>query len=120
MRGPAQQFVDRELEPNEGANARDQGDFVDRLGQKIVRAGIEAAHPVGGPVKRGQENDRQMSGFRRGSEAPANLETVHAGHLHVEKDDVASALFANRDRIRTVGRRQHLEIFNAEFSPEAA
>ena len=90
------------------------------LVEEVVRAGIETAHPVGGPVKRGQENDRQMSGFRRGSEAPANFETVHARHLHVEKDDVASALFADRDRIRTVGRRQHLEIFECQVSPEAA
>src|SRR6202020_609140 len=55
-----------------------------------------------------------MSGVRRGSQSSANLETVHARHSHIEKNDVASALFADSDRIGAVGRGQHLEIFEAQ------
>src|SRR6202044_1769168 len=40
--------------------------------------------------------------------------TVHAGHFHVEKNDVATALFADGDRIGAGGRGQHLEILDAE------
>src|ERR1700685_116423 len=55
-----------------------------------------------------------MSGVRRGSQSSANLETVHGRHSHIEKNDVASALFADGDRIGAVGRGQHLEILDAE------
>src|SRR5271156_1306972 len=55
-----------------------------------------------------------MGGVRRGSQSSANLETVYPGHLHVEKNDVAPALFADGDRVGPVGRRQHLEIFEAQ------
>src|SRR3984957_16721501 len=98
MRGAAAQLIDRKLEPNQRANARDQRDLVDGLGQEVVSAGFETAHAIGWPVKRGQENDRQMSGVWRGSQPSANLETVHSRHLHVEEDDVASALPAEGDR----------------------
>ncbi len=46
------QFIDRKLEPSERANAGDQRDFVDRLGQEIVSAGFETAHAIGRPVER--------------------------------------------------------------------
>src|SRR5580693_1713600 len=114
MRGAAAQLIDRKLEPNQRANAGDQRDLVDRLGQEIVSAGFETAHAIGWSVERRQENNRQMSGVRRGSKPSANLETVHARHLDVEKNDVASALLADGERIGSVGRRQHLEIFEAQ------
>jgi hypothetical protein len=114
MRGASPQFIDRKPESNQRANAGDQRDFVDGLGQEVVSAGFETAHAIGWPVKRGQENDRQMSGVRRGSQPSANLETVHSRHLHVEEDDVASALLADGDRVRAVRRQEHLEIFEAQ------
>ena len=114
MRGPIAQFVDRKLEPNQRPNASNQRDFVDWLGQEVVSAGFETAHPIGRPVERGQEDNRQVSGFRRGSQSSTHLQTVHAGHFHVEKNDVATALFADGDRIGAVGRGQHLEIFDAQ------
>src|SRR5277367_1195552 len=55
-----------------------------------------------------------MSGVRRGSQPSANLETVHVRHSHIEQNDVASALLADGDRIGPVGRRQDLEIFEAQ------
>src|SRR5277367_3834686 len=55
-----------------------------------------------------------MSGVRRGSQSSANLETVHVRHSHIEQNDVASTLFADGDSIGAVGRRQHLEIFEAQ------
>src|ERR1700678_4669584 len=55
-----------------------------------------------------------MGGARRGSQSSADLETVHIRHLHVEQNDVASALLADGDRIGAIGSRQHLEIFEAQ------
>src|SRR6202050_1568614 len=55
-----------------------------------------------------------MSGVRRGSQSSANLETVHVRHSRAEKNDVASALLADGDRIGAVGCREHLEIFKAQ------
>src|ERR1700692_4260236 len=55
-----------------------------------------------------------MSGVWRGSQPSANLETVHVRHSHIEQNDVASALFADGARLGSVGRRQHLEIFEAQ------
>jgi hypothetical protein len=66
MRGPAAQFVDRELEPGQRPNAGDERELVDRLGQEVVGAGFEAAHAVGGPIERGYENDRQVGGLGAG------------------------------------------------------
>jgi hypothetical protein len=114
MRGPIAQFIDRKLQPNQRPNASNQRDFVDRLGQEVVGAGFETAHAIGRPVERGQEDNWQVSGFRRDSQSSTHLQTVHAGHFHVEKNDVATALFADGDRIGAVGRGQHLEILDAE------
>src|ERR1700734_378526 len=55
-----------------------------------------------------------MGGVRRGTQSSTNLETVHVRYSHIEENDVASALLADGDRIGPVGRRQHLEIFEAQ------
>src|SRR5260221_13024146 len=55
-----------------------------------------------------------MSSVPCGSQSSTDLETVHPLHLHIEKNDVASALLADGDRIGAVGRRQHLKIFQAQ------
>ena len=40
--GAGAQFVGHRLQPHEAAHAREQRDVVDRLGQEVVGAGIEA------------------------------------------------------------------------------
>jgi hypothetical protein len=67
---------------------RDQRDVFDRLGEKVVGARLEPLHPVGRLVERGDNDHRDVLRARLGLEPPANLETVHAGHHHVEQDDV--------------------------------
>jgi hypothetical protein len=114
MRGAAAQFVDRELQAAQSTNASDQRDFIDRLGQEVVGAGFKPAHPVGGPVERSDEDDWQVGGFRRSSQSSADLKAVHAGHHHVQKNNIAASHFADRDRVGTICRRQDLEIFDAE------
>ena len=62
-----------------------------------------------------------MRGHGRVLEAAAHLEAVHAGHHHVEQDDVAQALLADRDGVRPVhggddvkilGRKLRIEQFH--------
>ena len=55
-----------------------------------------------------------MGGLGRGSQSSADLKAVHTGHHHVEKDEIAAAHFADRDRVGSICRRQHLEVFGAQ------
>ena len=104
MRRAGAQLVEHHLQPRQRTHARDQRDFVDRLGEKIVGAGFKAAHPVRRLVERRHHHDRQMHRCGIGLEAAADLETVHARHHDVEQNDVAAAVAAELQRLRAVGR----------------
>ena len=95
--GAGAQLVGHRLETHQAPHAREQRGVVDGLGQEIVGAGIEPLHAVARLVERRHHDDRNMSGHGRVLEPPAHLEAVHAGHHHVEQDDVAQALLAERD-----------------------
>ena len=116
--GAIAQFVDHDLEAGERAYASDQLHFVDRLGDEIVGAGLEAAHAVGWTVERRDHHDGQMRGRNVALEASADLETIHLGHHDVEQNDVAKGLFTDRDRFGAARCRQDVEIFRAEPSFE--
>ena len=47
-------------------------------------------------------------------QAAADLETVHAGHHHVEKHDIAVALPADDERLGATGGGDDIEIFGSE------
>jgi hypothetical protein len=47
-------------------------------------------------------------------EFAADLEPIHARHHRVEQDDVAIAPFADFQRFKPAGRRDHVEIFRAQ------
>ncbi len=55
-----------------------------------------------------------MGGLRPRSQSPADLKAVHTGHHYVEKNDIAAAHFADCNRVGTICRRQHLEVFDVE------
>ena len=96
---PHAQFVGDHFEPRQRAHARDQRQFGDRLGQKIVGARFEAAHAVGRLVERGHHDDRNVVRRRIGLEPPAHFEAVHVGHHDVEQDEVAFGALADRQRL---------------------
>ena len=53
------------LDPHQRAHARAQLVRVERLGDEVVGAGLEALDPVLGLMQRGDEHDRDQPGRRR-------------------------------------------------------
>ena len=64
-------------------NPRDELLRIERLRQVVVGAQVESGHPVHGVASRGEHDHRQR---RHGAEPSEDLETVHAGHHHVQDD----------------------------------
>ncbi len=114
------QLVGHHLEPHQRADAGDQHEVGRRLGEKIVGAGVEAAHPVARLVERGDHDHGNVLGDRIGLEAPAHLEAVHVRHHHVEQHEVAFGALADRQRLGAVRRAHHVEIFGGELRLEQA
>jgi len=83
-RGAHQHLVGKHFESRQVPRPRDQRDVVDRLGQKVVGARLEPLHSVGRLVERRDDDHRDVLRARLGLKPPADLETVHAGHHHVE------------------------------------
>ena len=126
---PAQQFLDADiaggggaqpelvgqrLQPHQTLDARHQLEVVDRLGQKIVGASLQAAHAISHLVERGHHNDRDMRGRRIAFQPAADLEAVHVRHHDIEQDNVDLAVLAGLDGIGPVQGGQHLEILGQQ------
>jgi hypothetical protein len=109
------QLVGHRLEAHEAAHPAEQGGVVHGLGQEVVGPGVEAAQAVRGLVEGRDHHHRDMGRERVVLEVPADLEPVHAGHHHVEQDEVAEALLADRDRVPAIHGRERVEIFQAEL-----
>ena len=56
------QFVGHHLQAREAAHAGEQRDVVDRLGEEVVGAGLQALDAVGRLVERGDHHDRDVRG----------------------------------------------------------
>ena len=85
------QLVGHHLQPRQRAHAREQRHVVDRLGQKIVGAGLQPRTRSAGWSSAVTITTGNVRGRRIGFDAAADLEAVHAGHHHVEQDDVGFA-----------------------------
>ncbi len=112
--GAHAQLVGHHLQPRQRADARDQDDVGDRLGEEIIGAGFEAANAIGRAVECGDDHDRNEMGGRVGLEPAADLETVHVWHHDVEQDDVAFRTRTDVERLGAVASRQHVEIFGRQ------
>ena len=113
---PRAQFVEREAQARERAHAREKSDFVNRLGQEVVGAGLKSRQPVGGLIQRRHHDNRNMRSRRVGLEAAADLEPVHSRHHDVEQNDVAVAVGADLERVRAVAAGQDVEIIGRQAS----
>ena len=81
-----------EREPAGAAQSSEELRLVERLGQEIVRTGIEPGDDVIDRGAAGQQDHRQRHGPRIGAQPPADLEAVHPGQPDVEQDDVGREL----------------------------
>jgi len=89
------------------AQAGQQLEVVKGLDEVIVGPQIERAHLVHRGVAHGQHQDGDR---RRLADAPADLEAVGRGHLHVEHDQVRRLLGEEPQRLRAVGGDRHLAV----------
>ena len=84
----AQQLVVERLDAQQRAHAREQLVLADRLAEEVVGAGVEPLGALLGRVERGDEDDRQHRVRRIGADRAADVVAAHAGHHHVEQDEV--------------------------------
>ena len=81
-----------------------------RLGEKVVAAGLDAAHPVAGVVERGDEYHRNAGGARVALDAAADFEPggavvdaeVARRHRDIEDAEIGMMLEGRRHRGRSV------------------
>ena len=86
----------------------EQLDLVDRLGEEVVGAGLDAALEVAGLVQGGDHQDGDVLRRRVGPEPLADLEAAELRHHHVEQDQVGLA--APRPRAGSPRRRRRSAI----------
>ncbi len=82
------------------ADPRHQLRRVERLGQVVVAAHLQAAHALLDVAAAGDEDDRHELQRRIGAHAAAHLESVHLAEEHVEDDEVRALA---QDRLVRVG-----------------
>jgi hypothetical protein len=80
--------------PGQGIHASHQLVEVERLGQIVVRAGIEAPDHVGGRVAPGEHQNGSLHPFA--AELGGKLKTVLFGELDVEDDQVVGIQVAQK------------------------
>jgi len=93
---------------------------VDRLGKEVVGARLEAAHPVLRLIERRYHDHRDVQGGRIGLDPAADLDAIHPRHHHVEQHDVRFDALDAFERVQSVHRGRHLEIFGHELRLEQA
>ena len=98
-RGPHDHFVVEHLETREVLDAGHERDVVDGLGQEVVGAAFEPLDLVGRLIERGDHDDGNVMGLDIGLDAAADFEAVHAGHHHVEQDDIDAFTRENVERL---------------------
>ncbi len=108
--GPGPQFVRKHLEAHQAFDAAKQGHVIHRLGEEIIGAGFQAAHPVFQLVKGGHHDDRNMLRGGIGLDAPAHFDAVDARHHHVEKHDVGLGALHGFQRIHAIHGGDDFEI----------
>ncbi len=78
----------------------------ERLGQVVVRAQLQAEHPVEFGRLGGEHQDRRRAAL--GAQRLADLQPVHARHHQVEHQQVGRRFELARQRLRAVANGRHL------------
>ncbi len=90
-----------------GVDARDQLARIERLGQVVVGAHLEADDAIDVLALGGQHDDRHR--LARAAQAPADREAVFAGQHEVEHEQVRRVALQLLVEVARVGERLHLE-----------
>ncbi len=86
------ELVVERLDPEQRAHPGQELGLVDRLGEEVVRARLDALHPLGGRVQRGDHDHGQEARRLVGPQPPAHLVAAHLGHHHVEQHQIRPVL----------------------------
>ena len=84
----ALQFVRVTLQGKQRPNARQELNTIDRLGEKIVRAGLNPRNPILDGRKPCNEHHRSQAALGTALHQPADLQPVQLGHHHVEENQI--------------------------------
>ncbi len=88
---------------------------IERLEQVIHRAaGISLDHSILRLLVGGEENDRCQPRALAAAHQPCDFETVHAGHLHIEQDQVDVVFEQKVQRLETRGGGHHVPILTLQ------
>ena len=118
--GLAPDLVLQRFHPQQRAHAREQLGLVDRLGQEIVGAGLDAMHALLRRIERGDEHHRQQRGRGVGADAPADVVAGQARHHDVEQHQVRPFRRHLGQRFLAVGGGRHGVALDDQAGRQAA
>jgi hypothetical protein len=84
------------------------------FGQEIVGPGLQPLQPFRRLAKRRDHDDGDVAGGGVGFQAAAALEPVHAGHHHVQQDQVGLPVARHIERLEPVVGRRGLIVFGQQ------
>ena len=102
IRLPLPQFGRHGVITHQGADTRHQREIIDRFGQEVFRASLQAAHPVFRIAERSDHDDRNKGGLRILFQETANLIAIHPGHHHIQQDDIRQLSLGHFKRLRAI------------------
>ena len=105
------------LEPRERPDPGEQLGLVERLGEEVVGAGLEPLQALR-TATGGDHHDREELGAWVLPDPAADLAAVHAGHLHVEQDDVDLRRLEQVEGLLPARGGQHLVVAWREHGVE--
>ena len=97
--------------PEDGPDARGEFIGMERFGDVVVGAQVEALRLVGGRALRGEQDDRDRSSL---AELAHDLDAIEVGHDDVEQDDVRSDLLGLLERLLATVRGDDAEALLGE------
>jgi hypothetical protein len=112
------QLVHHLLQARQRAHPGEERDVVDRLGEEVVGAGLQAAHPVRDVGKRGDHDQRDVACLAVRLQATAQLETVHPRHHDIGQDQVGRLAVRQLDGRGAVRCGDHVEVLGGQLDLE--
>ncbi|MNJ31208.1 hypothetical protein D3C77_258350 [compost metagenome] len=114
------QFVHDHLQPGQALDPRHQDDVVQRLGQEIVGPRLQPLDTVVSAIQRRHQHNGNMPGVGRRLDAPTGLEPVHAGHHHVQQNQVGLFRARQADGADAVMAGEDVVVFERQLGLEQA
>ena len=102
------------LEPQQIPHPNRELGTVDRLAQKLLGAGLEAAHPGVAIVERSDHDHGNVLGGGVRLDGFGQLVAVHPGHHDVEQDQVGRLALHHDERLFSAARGHQEKAFRAE------